>query len=266
VDGRTLGSANGDSREDIALGDAASSGRGSLRSCGTDRPVLVGVRARPRIGRSDDIGWGDDVQTRLGVVAGAAACLLTTATACGLGTSQSRRTLQNASSSARSTTGSATAATRPASSSRAARPGCHENGDPRAGVNTPIRLHVRARCITVHGIVGCINVDKGDGDTHLGLLLDPGQAKYLTPGNAAWQCSSDQGSPTAPRLLLEIIPQHCIVRKDNCADRGHFTDPKTPANGAHVTVTGPWVQDTAHFHGYTMWSEIHPVWKIAVEG
>jgi hypothetical protein len=124
---------------------------------------------------------------------------------------------------------------------------------------------VQSPCVKVRGIVGCISVDRGDGDTHLALLLDPGQTRYLTPGNAAWTCASDQGPDFAPRLVIEVIPQHCIVRRDNCADRGHFTDPEIPLNGQHVTIVGPWVRDTSSFHGATLWSEIHPAWQITID-
>jgi len=88
-------------------------------------------------------------------------------------------------------------------------PGCHPAGDPRAGVNSPLRLIVRSRCIQVRGIVGCIFTDDGDGDTHLALLPESAEArrKYLTPGNRSWTCASDQGSDTAPRLVVEVIPQ-----------------------------------------------------------
>ena len=142
-------------------------------------------------------------------------------------------------------------------------PGCHTKGDPRAGVNTPLRLLVRSPCIQVTGIAGCIYEDKGDGDTHIALLLSSkDRKKYLTPGNRSWTCDSDQGSDTAPRLVIEVIPQHCIVRDDNCADLGRFHDPRIPKNGQHITVTGPWVQDTSHRYGRTLWSEIHPAWKI----
>jgi hypothetical protein len=153
---------------------------------------------------------------------------------------------------------------------RAARPrrpplrrGCHR-GFPLAGVNTPLRLKLRSRCLTVRGIVGCIFVDHGDGDTHLALLPDPPYRKYLRPGNRAWTCASDQGPDDGPRMAIEVIPQHCVVRRDNCADLGHFTDPPIPPNGSHVTITGPWVQDTSHFNGATLWSEIHPAWRIVV--
>jgi hypothetical protein len=143
-------------------------------------------------------------------------------------------------------------------------PGCHL-GDPRAGVNTPIRLIVRDPCLTVHGIVGCVYTDRGDGDTHLALLLDPDDAKYLRPGNGVWTCSTDQGSDTAPRMVVEIIPQHCTVRPDNCADRGHFTSPPIPGNGQHIAVTGAWVQDTSTKQGANLWSEIHPAFRIVVD-
>jgi hypothetical protein len=165
-----------------------------------------------------------------------------------------------------------TTAAAPRTSSRPARPqrprypGCHTAGDPRAGVNTPIRLVIRSPCIRVRGIAGCIWVDKGDGDTHIALLLSARDAaKYLTPGNRSWTCDSDQGSDTAPRLVVEVIPQHCRIRRDNCADRGHFTDPAIPRNGQHVTVTGPWVQDTSRYKGRTLWSEIHPAWRITFD-
>jgi hypothetical protein len=119
----------------------------------------------------------------------------------------------------------------------------------------------------VRGIAGCIFTDRGDGDTHIALLLESVRtaAKYLTPGNRSWTCDSDQGSDTAPRLVIEVIPQHCRVRPDNCADRGRFTDPQIPKNGQHITVTGPWVQDTSRKHGRTLWSEIHPAWRITVD-
>lgn len=146
-------------------------------------------------------------------------------------------------------------------------PGCHPTRDPRAGVNTPLRLIVRSRCIRVRGIAGCIFTDRDDGDTHIALLLASAKAagKYLTPGNRSWTCDSDQGSDTAPRLVIEVIPQHCTVRPDNCADLGHFTDPQIPLNGQHVTITGPWVQDTSKKQGRTLWSEIHPAWRITVD-
>jgi hypothetical protein len=145
------------------------------------------------------------------------------------------------------------------------RRGCHP-GDPRSGVNTPLRLVEREPCVTVTGIVGCIFTDEGDGDTHLALLLDPGQSRYLTAGNRAWTCGDDQGPDAAPRMVIEVIPQRCVVRKDNCADRGNFTSPSIPPHGSRVRVTGPWVLDTSTRNGRTLWSEIHPALGIVVDG
>lgn len=188
--------------------------------------------------------------------------------ACGLQTDPPPR--PSATSSSRSSSSAPTSASPPTRvvppSPRPRYPGCRTGGDPRAGVNTPIRLVVRNPCVRVRGIAGCISTDRGDGDTHIALLLSRSDAaKYLTPGNRAWTCSSDQGSDTAARLVVEIIPQHCTVRPDNCADRGGFTNPPVPRNGQHITVTGPWVLDTSHFRGHTLWSEIHPAWRITVD-
>jgi hypothetical protein len=66
-------------------------------------------------------------------------------------------------------------------------------------------------------------------------------------------------------MVIEVIPQHCTVRPDNCADRGNFRSPKIPRNGSHVSITGPWVLDTSKRHGVTLWSEIHPALRIVVD-
>jgi hypothetical protein len=205
------------------------------------------------------------------------ACVITVLAGCRLGATTSPAQTNSGTSPASSTAAMTSPAAPPTRTSPASLPtrtspasprypGCHARGDPRAGANTPIRLIVRSRCIRVRGIAGCIHVDKGDGDTHIALLLSAKDAKeYLRPANRSWTCNSDQGSDTAPRLVVEVIPQRCTVRPDNCADRGHFTDPHIPKNGQHVTITGPWVQDTSTFHGRTLWSEIHPAWRITAD-
>ena len=137
--------------------------------------------------------------------------------------------------------------------------GCHAyNGDPRAGVSTPGRLILEARCVTVSGIVGCIHTSADDGDTHMSLLPDAGSKKYLTSANKVWACGTDP----RPRLVIEILPQHCTVKPTNCADLGHFTSPKAPLNNQRVTIKGPWVLDTSPYHGATQWGEIHPAQSI----
>jgi hypothetical protein len=118
--------------------------------------------------------------------------------------------------------------------------------------------------VTVSGIVGCIKTSKDDGDTYMELLLDKGEGKYLTSANRKWACKSDQGSDSAPRLHVEVIPQHCKVLFTNCADEYPWKNPDIPRNGQHVSVTGAWVLDTAHDRGYTRWAEIHPAFGIVV--
>jgi hypothetical protein len=211
--------------------------------------------------------------TRSRAVLSAVVCLAALGTGCGIVRSPNVKTTPPTPTTSSTTVNSPTPSTSATSSGPSTRqsaappyPGCRTGGDPRAGVNTPLRLIVRSPCIRVRGIAGCIFVDEGDGDTHIALLLDAtAGAKYLTPGNKSWTCDSDQGSDTAPRLVIEVIPQHCVVRPDNCADRGHFTDPQIPKNGQSITVTGPWVQDTSTKEGRTLWSEIHPAWRITID-
>jgi hypothetical protein len=152
----------------------------------------------------------------------------------------------------------------PTSPPRPPHPGCPP-GDPLAGVSSPNRLILKAACVRVSGIVGCVKTNKEDGDTHLGLLLDKGQSKYLRPANRLWACKSDQGSDSAPRIHVEVLPQHCRILFANCADEYPYTNPKIPKNGEHVVVTGAWVLDRAHNRGFTRWAEIHPAFRIDVK-
>jgi hypothetical protein len=96
------------------------------------------------------------------------------------------------------------------------------------------------------------------------LLLDKGQSRYLTAANAVWRCRSDQGSDIAPRIHVEVIPQHCEVKETNCADLFPFKDPKIPKNGQHISVTGAWVLDASRNRGFRLWAEIHPASRIVV--
>ena len=95
-------------------------------------------------------------------------------------------------------------------------------GPPLAGVYHPSRLHVRRRCAVATGVVTKVKFEEFDGDVHVGLRTDDGEP-----------------------LVVEVIPQ----------DRAVVPIPDT---GAHVTVVGPQVWDTAHD-----WPEIHPAWWIS---
>ncbi|HYS29095.1 MAG TPA: hypothetical protein VEQ12_06300 [Candidatus Limnocylindria bacterium] len=142
-------------------------------------------------------------------------------------------------------------------------------GPPLAGVYLSGRLRLVDRCRTVTGTVDCLKVEP-DGDIHLRLRLDPQFAGLLEPANAIQVCADQPG----PHLVVEIIPQRPqgILFRTNNADAGGFVDPRTPAPGDHITVSGPYVIDTNILHRVLYqgraaenWAEIHPAWAIRVD-
>jgi len=142
-------------------------------------------------------------------------------------------------------------------------------GPPLAGVYLSGRLRLVDRCRTVTGTVDCLKVEP-DGDIHLRLRLDPQFAGLLKPANAIQVCADQAG----PHLVVEIIPQRPqgILFRTNNADAGGFIDPRTPAPGDHITVSGPYVIDTNILHRVLYqgraaenWAEIHPAWAIRVD-
>jgi hypothetical protein len=106
--------------------------------------------------------------------------------------------------------------------------------DPHAGVYRPERLEVIDPCASVSGTVRYTELES-DGDTHVGLTVDPPFTDHLNIWNHIWQ----QG-----QLLVEIVP----ANRDSVS---------VPAVRSHVTVVGPYVLDRAHG-----WMEIHPTWSI----
>jgi hypothetical protein len=142
-------------------------------------------------------------------------------------------------------------------------------GPPLAGVYIPSRLQVVDRCMTLSGTVDCLKVEP-DGDIHVRLRLDSQFVRLLKPANELQTCAGQPG----PHLVVEIIPQHPqgLLFRTNNADAGGFIDPRTPAPGDRVTVTGPYVIDTNSLHRVLYqgraaenWAEIHPVWAIRVD-
>lgn len=109
------------------------------------------------------------------------------------------------------------------------------SGSPLVGVYHPERLKVKTRCAAAVGTIEEVKFEQYDGDVHLELRLDRGEAKLLDHGN-------DQVGGT---LIVEIIPW----------DRSRV---RVPEVGQRVEVVGPWVDDTAHG-----WNEIHPAWWIS---
>jgi hypothetical protein len=148
-------------------------------------------------------------------------------------------------------------------------PGECKFGPALAGVYFPSRLHVIDRCHTLTGTVDCLKVEP-DGDIHVRLRLDTQFAGLLRSSNALQTCADHPG----PHLVVEIIPQHPqgVLFRTNNADAGGFIDPRTPAPGDHVMVTGPYVIDTNILHRVLYqgraaenWAEIHPAWAVKVD-
>lgn len=142
-------------------------------------------------------------------------------------------------------------------------------GPPLAGVYLSGRLRLIDRCRTVSGTVDCLKVEP-DGDIHLRLRLDPQFVGLVKPANSIQTCTDHPG----PHLVVEIIPQRPqgILFRTNNADAGGFIDPRTPAPGDHITVSGPYVIDTNILHRVLYqgraaenWAEIHPAWAIRVD-
>jgi len=142
-------------------------------------------------------------------------------------------------------------------------------GPPLAGVYLSSRLHVIDGCRSVSGTVDCLKLEP-DGDYHVRLRVDNQYAALLKPANALQTCTGQTG----PHLVVEIIPQHPqgVLFRTNNADAGGFTNPRAPAPGDHITVTGPYVIDTNSLHRILYqgrvaenWAEIHPAWGINVD-
>jgi hypothetical protein len=118
----------------------------------------------------------------------------------------------------------------------------------------PSRLEVIRRCVSISGTVMSVR-HEDDGDVHFDLRVDP---RLVNAGNVAHQHGW---------LVVEIVP----ADKPGCAigqpprpasgtyDYGTCTGANvaTPAIGARVTVTGPYVLDTNHG-----WMEVHPAWSV----
>lgn len=85
------------------------------------------------------------------------------------------------------------------------------------------------------GTVEEIKFEHYDGDIHIDLRLDEADRELLSSGN----------DEVGGALVVEIIPQ----------DRGVVALPEV---GTHITVVGPWVEDTSHG-----WREIHPAWWVS---
>jgi hypothetical protein len=109
----------------------------------------------------------------------------------------------------------------------------------------PGRLEIQKRCLKVTGEIVRVKTE-ADGDWHIQLKLDDGQAQLLNEGNLSIQHGN---------LVVEPICESAVKQEDAqqpCGDL-HYNIPRF-RKGTHVTVTGSYVHDREHG-----WMEIHPV-------
>ncbi len=119
--------------------------------------------------------------------------------------------------------------------------------DPHEHVYHPARLVLIAPCVTATGVVAHLKLEP-DGDSHIQLALDPGQERLLNDANRTGQKGN---------LVLEIVCVGPVTQADAVSACAGWTQTlRNPPAGAHISVTGPHVLDTAHG-----WQEIHPVFE-----
>jgi hypothetical protein len=113
----------------------------------------------------------------------------------------------------------------------------------------PDRFTTIEACFAVTGVIEDWRLEK-DGDLHILLRLDRGQASLLNGKN-----KSDQEGC----LVVEPICERNVTQPDAIsACKGAFRV-KIPQKGSHVQVIGTYVRDEQHG-----WMEIHPVSKFVV--
>jgi len=145
-----------------------------------------------------------------------------------------------------------------------------QNCDPTLWQHTykPQRLEVHRPCVSVTGTIVDATHGKrkdgmrkeADGDTHGWLKLDPGQASGLAANQGSF-LNAGNVSDEDGNLVFEIVCYFPVKQADaKAACRGYKSPVKLAPVGAHVRITGSWVQDDNHAH----WNEIHPVSAIEV--
>ncbi len=115
------------------------------------------------------------------------------------------------------------------------------------------RLTVIQPCATVTGTVHIVRPEK-DGDIHIQLALDSQFSNMLNAIN---------GSKQNNALVIEPMCDRTPTQPDAIASCQGFTQ-KFPAltEGAHVKVTGSYVEDHEPGHG---WREIHPITSVTAD-
>jgi len=128
---------------------------------------------------------------------------------------------------------------------------CRDPDSISSHVYNPYRLTILRSCITASGIVENV-FEEADGDYHVRLALDSQYSNLTNSANDQYQYSD---------LVVEIICVLPITQSDAVSACQNYTNTITiPSVNDHITVTGPYVLDTAHSN----WAEIHPVYTLTI--
>jgi hypothetical protein len=128
---------------------------------------------------------------------------------------------------------------------------CSDPGSISSHVYNPYRLTLLQSCITASGFVDNV-LQEADGDYHLRLALDSQYSNLTNSANDQYQYGD---------LVVEIICALPITQSDAVPACQNYTNSITiPSVNDHITVTGPYVLDTAH----SDWAEIHPAYTLTV--
>ena len=129
-------------------------------------------------------------------------------------------------------------------------PQCSDPDSISSHVYNPYRLTIVKSCITASGVVDNV-LQEADGDYHVRLALDSQYSNLTNAGN-----QHQYGD-----LVVEIICALPITQSDAVSACQNYTNNITiPSINDHITVTGPYVLDTAHNN----WAEIHPVYTLTI--
>lgn len=128
---------------------------------------------------------------------------------------------------------------------------CSDPGSISSHVYNPDRLDIIKSCITASGIVDRV-LQEADGDYHIRLALDSQYSNLINQANIDYQYGD---------LVVEIICARQITQPDAVSACQNYANTiSIPDTGQHITVTGPYVLDTAHFG----WAEIHPAYTLTM--
>jgi hypothetical protein len=128
---------------------------------------------------------------------------------------------------------------------------CSDPDSMSSHVYNSYRLNVIQSCISASGVVDNV-IQEADGDYHLRLALDSQYSSLTNSANDQYQYGD---------LVVEIICALTITQSDAVSACQNYTNNITiPSVNDHITVTGPYVLDTAHSN----WAEIHPVYTLTI--